>query len=225
MGRGDGLQLGSLLVLLRIARHVESLPPAIEAALSAIDHGHVVGELASLRIGASEPIALHRVDKHAGVLALTRTDRSDYIATGVVLREDDRGSWELPQRISGVAWHWKDPRRPTWDWPSWGPVFGLSTGGWAAGSGDETGPMSALGETPPDAAWKWVFGVAARRIVAVEARSSLGTSRNPVDPRTGAFIVLVRAQWSEQLSYQGIADDGGLVSLRHPGGAPPVPGS
>lgn len=190
-----------------------------------MNHGDVVDDLTSLRIGASEPIASHRVDEHAVVLALSRPGKSEYVATGVALRENGHGSWELPQTFPGVGWNWEDPRRPTGDWPGWGPVFGLSTGGWAAASGGESCPLATAEDAQPDAAWKWVFGVAARRIVAVEVRSSLGTNRNPVDPRTGAFIVLVPAQWSEQLSYQGIDDDGGFVSLRHPGGAPPVPGS
>ncbi|MBA2497011.1 MAG: hypothetical protein H0V33_07955 [Acidimicrobiia bacterium] len=189
----------------------------IAAAQSAADAGTVADDLASIAIGESRAMAMQRAGDDVAVLMLTRTGDGDHQQTGVFLHGHHAGRRETPGSLAGTAWPREAFDRPARRWPGRGAAI-ISMGGWAPGPTDGSTPTA-----PPDEWWMWVAGVAAGCVRAVEARSSIDTNRNIVEPRTGAFLVLVRARHADHLAYRGITADGRFMRLDVPDGSTPDP--
>ncbi len=151
------------------------------------------------------------------MLMVTRTGDGDHQQAAVNLSGHHAGRRETPGRLAGTAWPREAFDRPARRWPGRGAAI-ISMGGWAPGSTDGSTPTAS-----PDEWWRWVGGVAAGCVHEVEARSSIDTNRNLVEP-TGAFLVLVRARHADQLAYRGSTADGRLMRLDVPDGSVPDPG-
>lgn len=189
----------------------------LAAARSAADAGTVADDLSSIADGESRAVAMQRAGGNVAVLMLTRTGDGDHQQTGVFLSGHHAGRREAPGLLMSTTWHREAFDRPTERWSGWGAAI-VSGGGWAPGPTDGSTPTA-----PPDEWWKWVAGVAAGCVHEVEARSSIDTSRNVVEPRTGAFLVLVRARHADELAYRGITAAGRLMLLDVPDGSTPDP--
>lgn len=190
----------------------------IAAARSAADAGSVADDVSSIALGESRAMAMQRAGDDVAVLMLTRTGDGDHQQTGVFLSGHHAGRREAPGLLMSTTLHRGAFDRPTRRWPGRGAAI-VSMGGWAPGPSDGSTPTA-----PPDEWWMWVGGVAAGCVDSVEARSSIDTNRNLVEPRTGAFLVLVRARHADELACRGITADGRLMRLDVPDGSTPDPG-
>jgi hypothetical protein len=185
----------------------------VACAIEAVRTGEVASDLRAVGAAECRPIALQRVASNAVVIVLTQAADGKSIVglrtVGVFLRQSSEGSWVGPSLMSGVRLPDAAVIRQRSSWHGWGAVIAPSAGGFAPGPTEEHAHLvTPTAISRPDASWKWVTGVAAETVQEVRAWSTMDSRSALPQPTTGAFVVLVRARWDEEIQAAGTTADG-----------------
>lgn len=193
----------------------EYIADATSLAQRVLETGELAARLSPMPLGGTCALAFQKVDEEtAAVFVFIRSSDSDYLGLTVVLRSTDGSLWRATESIVGTRWRGESLARPDRSWQGFGPVR-LAVSGYApAGDGYN---HERAGRVPiPHVGWKCVTGLASRRISAIRASSTMERRENGVHPHTGAFLVLLRAPWTEDLFVEAIDINGNVISVGAP---------
>lgn len=189
---------------------------ATGVAQRAIDGaGDIAASIHSMAVGDVRALALQKVGRTAAVLVLICVSDLEYLAITVFLCSAEESLWRPVESIRGTRWQGDSFTRPDESWQGRGPVRNLAVNGYAPQNDGEDHKSNGRTDAPL-VGWKCVTGVASRQVSRVGASSSIEARENLVHPGTGAFLVLLRAPWREDLVVNGIDLDGQLLTLDAP---------
>lgn len=180
------------------------------AALAGLRDGPASPTRQTVRPGRPQAIALQLVGNHAAVWVLSQRSTEEYVNNWIFLYREEPGVWKLPDLASAGHWPEEGWTRADEEWAGWGPVVDLSTHRWAPGTGGTSGEVSFQA---PETGWIYATGIASRRLIGVTATSRLDERQATVDTDSGVFLVMVKAEWREDISIVGWEYGGRPVPL------------
>ncbi len=182
----------------------ESFSP--DTIISAVQAALDTGQRASLRAlerGEVIVVGVDQIGKHAVACVLVREPQGLYACGNIFMTRAVSGG-APPGIINLAGWCPSAFVRESRTWPeSLTPITNLVTGGNAQGQRD----------SPLRHGHRFVSGVAARSVVAVELTSSQQSRRVAPDPDTGIFVVMVEGTLEEQLSITAFTAEGEAVPI------------
>jgi hypothetical protein len=182
------------------------MPPldeAIAAAVTAVEQERL-DPLRPLAPTDTAVVAVDRAGDHAVAFVVLRDGDGDYHRTEIFLTRESGGCWQPPTMLhSGSFWPSTLTRAGDTLPEILSPIANPTLSGHARDQRDER----------PRHGHRFVSGVAARSVTAIELTSSRQSRRRAPDALSGAFIVMVEATLEEALEITALTTDGRAIPI------------
>lgn len=145
------------------------------------------------------PLASDQVGSVSAVL-VAAPPAGEAITVGVVFFDRECGTRPRIAHTAIDAWPVEALPPPAIGWRGWGPVAHGATVAWGRGNADKR----------PEKGWVATIGLAAQQVDRVQAISS-GMDRSVSVQPSGAFLILLEADWDEEPRLLGYNSAGEVV--------------